>query len=223
MAYIYQIINLVNFKTYIGETNKKNVEERWKEHISDSKKSEYQSIISSAIKKYGLENFAFEIIEECNENIRFEKETYYIDFFDTLTPKGYNIKRSQYGPQDYTQTEEANKKRSDSCKKFWNENPQQKILHSISHSGEKNSMYGDHRNAGENHPRATSIVHIKTGNIFWGAKQIQDIYGINKNNVTSNCKHKLQSAGKINGEKAVWMYYDEYAELYGEPKGIKYY
>lgn len=38
MAYIYQITNNINGKIYIGKTLKNNIQERWKEHLTDYKK-----------------------------------------------------------------------------------------------------------------------------------------------------------------------------------------
>ena len=38
MPYIYKITNLVNGKIYIGKTSYNSIQERFKQHISDSKK-----------------------------------------------------------------------------------------------------------------------------------------------------------------------------------------
>ena len=48
MAYIYQIINMVNGKSYIGKTEY-SVEHRWKEHVRGCKyeKKSKPSIVSS--------------------------------------------------------------------------------------------------------------------------------------------------------------------------------
>lgn len=42
--------------------------------------------------KYGIDNFSFEIIEECNYEILDERERYWINELNTLEPCGYNIK-----------------------------------------------------------------------------------------------------------------------------------
>ena len=86
MIGIYKIENLINHKVYIGQSI--HIERRWKEHCFPSTKS----IISNAIKKYGKENFSFQIIEECSENDLDEKERFYIQKFDCIVPKGYNVK-----------------------------------------------------------------------------------------------------------------------------------
>lgn len=82
---IYKIENLLNGKIYIGQSV--HIELRWQEHCRPSSKS----LIGKAIKKYGKQNFTFQIIEECEESLLNEKESYYIQYFGSLVPNGYNI------------------------------------------------------------------------------------------------------------------------------------
>lgn len=94
MVGIYKITNLINHKIYIGQST--NIERRWKEHKYRTNKEwkgnhEYYSILSRAIQKYGIENFSFEIIEECSESELNQKEIYYIQYFNSQIPNGYNI------------------------------------------------------------------------------------------------------------------------------------
>ena len=86
MIGIYKIENLLNHKCYVGQSI--HIERRWQEHCRPSAKS----IISNAIKKYGKENFSFQILEECSEDELDEKEIFYIEKFNCIVPNGYNIK-----------------------------------------------------------------------------------------------------------------------------------
>lgn len=64
MALIYKIINHVNNKIYIGKTSN-SMERRFKEHISESKKSRSQKRpLYDAFNKYGIENFSIELVED---------------------------------------------------------------------------------------------------------------------------------------------------------------
>lgn len=87
---IYKIQNQVNNKIYIGQSV--NIDRRIKEHRS---RSEQQ--IDLAIKKYGFDNFVVEIIQECEPEQLNELEQYYINYYDCLQPKGYNVAANGYG------------------------------------------------------------------------------------------------------------------------------
>ena len=98
MAVIYKITNLINGKIYIGETTR-SFNKRWNEHKSQSfnKGHGYYYHLHCAIRKYGLNNFSTEILEECEDNLRFEREHYYILKFNSLDPNGYNYLASGEG------------------------------------------------------------------------------------------------------------------------------
>lgn len=82
---IYKITNLINNKIYIGQS--KQIEVRWQQHKTSNK----HYAIYNAFKKYGIDNFKFEIIEECPEDILNEREKYWIKFYNSLSPNGYNM------------------------------------------------------------------------------------------------------------------------------------
>lgn len=87
---IYKIENLINNKCYIGQSV--NIKRRWKAHKEASKNIKnktYDFPLYKAIRKYGLENFSFEILEICSENLLNEKEKYYVKYFDSYN-NGYN-------------------------------------------------------------------------------------------------------------------------------------
>ena len=93
MAYIYKITNLINNKIYIGETLR-DINVRWNEHKSVSFNEQghgYNYHLHNAIRKYGVENFIIEEIEQCDDDKRFERETYYIQLYNSdKKEKGYN-------------------------------------------------------------------------------------------------------------------------------------
>ena len=92
---IYKITNQVNQKAYIGQSI--NIEKRWKDHIRTSRltsSEQYNHPFYQAIRKYGLENFKFEILEECLVSKLDERERYYINYFGTYpisNNRGYNL------------------------------------------------------------------------------------------------------------------------------------
>lgn len=95
MVGIYKITNLINNKVYIGQS--KEIEKRWRIHKTrafngDAKTNkEYNKILYRAFRKYGLDNFKFEVIEECSIEQLDNLEHYYIMKYSANNDKyGYN-------------------------------------------------------------------------------------------------------------------------------------
>lgn len=98
---IYKITNLINNKCYIGQTIK-TAEQRWKEHQSHafgSHPNDQNKSLYKAIRKYGLENFTFEVLQDNIETFeQLDKaEIYWIDYYNSFV-KGYN---ETFGGQQY--------------------------------------------------------------------------------------------------------------------------
>lgn len=88
---IYKIQNKINNKVYIGQS--KNIYLRWYGHRCDAKVKDYP--LYKAIRKYGIENFSFSIIEECQISELASKEDYWISFYNSYIPNGYNINKAE--------------------------------------------------------------------------------------------------------------------------------
>ena len=87
---IYKITNLITNKSYIGQSI--HIEERWqkeKTRAFNPLYEHYDKILFCAFRKYGLENFTFEILEECDAALLDDKEKEYIEKYDTYF-NGYN-------------------------------------------------------------------------------------------------------------------------------------
>ena len=93
MGYIYKIENKINGKIYIGETAR-TPERRWYEHIFYSMAAgSHRHALQNAIRKYGEQNFSFDVLEECPNEELGEREKYYIQKYDSFIKngKGYNM------------------------------------------------------------------------------------------------------------------------------------
>jgi group I intron endonuclease len=82
---IYKITNKINNKAYIGQTTGI-PSKRWKEHCRKG------FLLTKAIKKYGEENFTYEVICNCSsiEELNI-KEVEHIDLEKSISPNGYNL------------------------------------------------------------------------------------------------------------------------------------
>ena len=100
MIGIYKIENMIDHKVYIGQSVR--VEQRWKEHISYTHGPQYRNYpLYNAMNKYGIDNFSFTVLEECEADQLYSREQYWIDYYNsTDLAKGYNLRNAQ-GPEDY--------------------------------------------------------------------------------------------------------------------------
>ena len=103
MIGIYKITNLVNEKSYIGQSV--NIQKRFNSHKSaafNPNNKNYDFPLYRAIRKYGIENFKFEILEECDKSELNIKEKWYISQYQTHSKKGYNQDRGGNQASHYT-------------------------------------------------------------------------------------------------------------------------
>ena len=92
---IYKITCLINNKVYIGQTVQNPPIKRWLEHYDEITNKNNQLFLYRAIRKAGIENFTFQILEE---NISLDqlnkKEVYYINKYKSNCKEyGYNLTR----------------------------------------------------------------------------------------------------------------------------------
>lgn len=88
---IYKITNLTNQMCYVGQAA--NLAERWKQHIKRGLGADpvTKNKLYPAMKAIGVENFSFEVIEECERSKLDEREDYWQNFFKAKE-FGYSIK-----------------------------------------------------------------------------------------------------------------------------------
>lgn len=129
MGFIYKITNKINNKIYVGQTIKTRPTDRFSQHryiarhLEQEKNSSY---LHQAMAKYGVDNFTFEIIETVKNDELNEREQYWIDFYNSLTPQGYNLTTGGEGTPNFSrsQTLEEKEKRKQSNKQFYINHPE---------------------------------------------------------------------------------------------------
>lgn len=88
---IYLIENLINNKKYVGQS--KNILARWSGHKCDSKTGDLP--LYRAMRKYGLENFKFTVLEECPISELAIREDYWMNYYNSFLPYGYNYNKAE--------------------------------------------------------------------------------------------------------------------------------
>lgn len=98
MAFIYKITNLVNDKLYIGQTST-TLERRFRQHQVAAFTLNLKYPLYRAMRKYGIESFTIELVEEVAADQLNEREQFYIKQYESFAPlgKGYNATRGGEG------------------------------------------------------------------------------------------------------------------------------
>lgn len=88
---IYKITNIENQMTYVGQAA--DVAERWRQHIKRGVGAETptQNKLYPAMRKEGVENFMFQLLEECPREELDAREDFWQDFYGAKE-YGYSIK-----------------------------------------------------------------------------------------------------------------------------------
>ena len=96
MPYIYKITNNLNQKIYIGKTLS-TIEKRWREHCHDCYNERCGNRpLYAAMRKYGIENFIIETVEECSDEVLNEREIFWIEYYNSFK-NGYNATKGGDG------------------------------------------------------------------------------------------------------------------------------
>lgn len=139
LSTIYLITNIVNNKCYIGSTIKTPKERKY-EHFYDAyyeKGHKYNYPLYQAIRKYGDENFKFEVLlqVECDENEIRKIEKEYIKKYNSLLPFGYNqtdyTEHPLQDPKNYEKMKETKRENAKRVALIDNDNKIIQIFRSI--------------------------------------------------------------------------------------------
>lgn len=221
---IYCIENIINNKKYIGQSI--HIHRRWSEHKYELNNNFHSNdYLQKAWNKYGADNFKFYIIELCDVNELDAKEDYYILLYNTINDNyGYNLQAG--GGVNRIISEATRYKLSQASKKA---RPNRDI------SGSKNPMFGKSHSdetkekirqtrigskasdevkkklsemrTGKKNARCVPVYCPELDEIFWGAKEAELKYNINRNKISEciNGKRKHTGVHPTTGEKLSWV------------------
>ena len=196
---IYRILNKTNGKVYIGQS--KNLQRRMTDYTSCSSHSKQ---LNEDIKKFGLDNFSFTLIEKCTEEELDKKETEYILKYKSNV-YGYNKnKRGKTGPKpegfgekirltvanrppkSKETLEKMSKMFSGENNPFYGKKHSKETIERVKQTKKKNGV--DFR--GERNPSAKPIVCINTGEYFSYSTLAANKYNLDLSTIIKCCKGK---------------------------------
>ena len=96
MGIIYKSTCTLNGKIYIGQTIQA-LKLRRRAHETAARQNRTSTAFNSALRKYGVENFEWEILETCDARDLNERETEAIRTWNSICPNGYNIQTGGKG------------------------------------------------------------------------------------------------------------------------------
>ena len=128
---IYKIENLVNGKSYIGQSV--DIFRRWKDHSNFWEAKKNWSAIKHALHKHCLENFTFTILEECLKEDLNDREIYWIKKLNTQSPHGYNMTAGGGGSLNASKQTRAKMSKAKKGKKLTKEHVE-KVIDAVSKS-----------------------------------------------------------------------------------------
>lgn len=91
MVGIYRIYNLITGQSYIGQSI--DIDDRMRRHFACARRGLFDrctTMVDIAIHDFGIENFGYEILEQCSPEELDAKEDYYINLYNSRID-GYNI------------------------------------------------------------------------------------------------------------------------------------
>jgi hypothetical protein len=169
---IYQILNTVNGKSYIGSAI--NLQDRWRKHRYKCRNNKHENdYFQKAWNKYGESVFQFNVLEYVqNPEWLIEIEQYWIDFMETTNEDfGYNICSIAGSRLGVQHTEQSKQKMSEA-----NKGNQYAIGHKVSVTAKKKiseTHRGNKRWLGRKHSNETKIKMKETnkGKSPWRGKK----------------------------------------------------
>ena len=205
--------NNINGKVYIGQT----VFDFCKRYKNDIGKYTSNNHLRSSINKYGINNFKIDAeIDKAYSKVELNcKEIYWIKFYNSMKPNGYNLCEGGGGTKGYHHTEETKTKQHD-CKRgmyIGATNP----FYGKTHSNETKAKFSKTRKGRKeteewiNRKREANfkkVINLDTLEIFVSVKAAADKYNLKDTNISRVCKGKRNKTGGYR-----WMHYNEWLEI----------
>ena len=174
---IYKATNKINNKIYVGQTINTLEYRRTQHERSINYKGTRNTAFSKALKKYGIDNFMWEVIDRADNLDQLnQKEEYWISKLNCLIDngRGYNIKR---GGSNYKH------------------HPTTKVKIGKAQEGSKNHMWGK---VGELNPKSKKVINLTDNIIYDSANLCAKAENLNFSHICAVCRGtRATTGGKV--------------------------
>lgn len=172
---VYKVTNKLNGKIYIGQTSR-SLNRRMAEHLANHRTSYFDR----ALRKYGINNFDIEVIYNAKTKHELdEKEQYFIKFFNSKIPNGYNMTDGGEG--------QIGIRRFGSTNSHWGKHHSEKAKEKMREARKKYVK--------ENHPMSKKVLNIDTNETFEYMELACEKYHLDKSTLSKVCKGKRKTCG----------------------------
>lgn len=205
-GYIYKIINQINKKEYVGCTIT-TLKKRFEEHVWRCVKTDSNTKFCNSIRKYGVENFGIELIEECDVDVIYDRERYYINLFETYDT-GLNSTVGGEGCLGYKHSKEIKEKIS------------QILKDGRSHKGKTyEEIYGDRIN----HEKEIRRISVKKSWDNLSEDEKKERTKKLQETTQRKSKYGIELVSEIKNKIKEGLTYKQFKELYPEVRQNFYY
>lgn len=221
---IYVIQNLINNKCYVGQAQ--DIVARWKceKWALNQEKPAWNKHLQRSWKKYGEDNFKFDVIEICNVDELNDREIYWISYFDSYH-NGYNQTLGGDGCRGHVVSQETRDKiRKAAIGRYVSDETKAKL--SVIHTGaiftderrakigeaNRKRVYTDEQKKKNQLSQKTrkSVFCIEFNMTFDSLREAGRFVGIAYHHIKACCEGKQSYAGKHpnTNEPLHWHYTD---------------
>lgn len=199
---IYVFTNKINDKKYVGQTVR-DFNVRLQEHLRKQ-----DIVFGKALKKYGAENFEYEIIdnaatiEELNA-----KEVFWIDKLNTVIPNGYNqcyggnntlgFKHRLHSRRMMSLTKRKTGSMKGKNNHYYGKKHSPEVLQKMKDAWteERRQLTSERSKVMDRSHFFVKVKNVDTGEIFNSVKEAAAAYGLKDTHISRVCKGKRKTTG----------------------------